>query len=231
MTNYNSKPQAHQKPTWPRGPARAYTTRRTHYRMTASTVRRLVEAFLIKGGWVVCQPDEVIGTGVNRARDKRSPDWGYVRRRQEGRGRRRYLRLEVACAFDGCRRSMTAKGKEAGDAERQAWEAGWYFVDDVALCRQHKPGREDGRWRKGQQLHQRETGETYRVVRYLGKGSLPQSQNPGSWPELWCLDVLGEEKVFVFWKNMVPAALAILPGPRDNTMGGGRKENLPEALW
>ena len=177
--------------------------------ITSVEVRELTLAFLIKGGFIKYLPDENDpGSAYRRARAKRSPDWGLMRKTPKKRGRQPYKRVQVYCEFDGCNRHIIAKGKTSSDALIQAWEKGWAIFDDVTLCRKHKPGKPDGRWRKGMVVYHRETGETYKVEEYLPRGE--HVLNTSSWPELWCIDKWHRDKVFIFWKNEIPASLAVI---------------------
>lgn len=176
---------------------------------TPQQTERLRMAYLMKGGFVNHLKPELDPTDAWRLRALRvrKIDWGLLRTKTQ-RGRKPHQRVQVDCAYAGCVRYLIAKGKTNDDALRQAWEKGWGFVEDLSFCRKHKLGRPDGKWEKGMVVHQREYGEIYTVEEYKPRGDHPL--NFSSWPELWCVDESGKDKVFIFWQEKPPVALAII---------------------
>ena len=177
--------------------------------ITQALVSGATLPFLLKGGYVRQLEPQMSWDTLARHKAKQSPDWGALKK-EELIGRKPYPRLVLACMNPECKKMpATFKGKTEEQALIRAWTIGWYYkMEDgaeVCFCPKCKPGVKSDSYKRGAVMHNRADGELYKVLHYVGKGE--HILNLGCWPELWCRDKSGSEKVFIFWEGKCPSGL------------------------
>lgn len=169
-------------------------------------IRQATMAYLMKGGFIrILEPEPILAKLMQKL--KTQPDWKALRKESKPLGRKPYLRLILQCVNPTCKKKpATFKGKDETHALLNAWKVGWdsYEEDGIrfSFCPKCKPGVSNGKYVPGRKLHDRLCGELFTINEYKGKGE--HTLNFGHWPELWCTDNIGSEKVFIFWGGRLP---------------------------
>ena len=185
---------------------------RKRAKMRGRIIQRRVEAYLMKGGVIVYYPHQETPDRNTSIKVRGGIDWGAIRRTIAGKTKKadpEAITLRIMCSNLKCSRARTFKGKDEEHVAVKAWVVGWQRKREKWWCPRHKENMGDTHWAaKGTRVHNRAEGWEYIVKEYKPKGEHPI--NPSRWPELWCYDPGGKEKVFIFWEGRAPTGLARL---------------------